>query len=133
MREVLLDSNIFIRFLIGDVPSHSAESKRIFEDIESGKAKGFVSLLVVNEVIWILENFYELERKVYIPKFLELLSLGNIKVMEVKKDTILTILQDMQKHTFDFTDVYLFAQKGKRSVVSFDKDFERLQSLEKGV
>lgn len=127
----MLDSNIFIRFLIQDVPLHFEESKGIFEDIEGGKAKGFISLLVINEVIWILENFYELERKVYIPKFLELLSLRNIKVMEAKKDTILTILHDMQKHNVDFTDAYLFAAKGEKSVVSFDKDFERLQNLGK--
>ena len=126
MKEVLLDSNIFIRFLIQDVPSHFEQAKEIFEDIEAGKAKGFVSLLVINEVIWILENFYELKRDIYIPKLLTLLSLRNMKIMEAKKDMILTILQEMPKHNFDFTDVYLFEVKEKRSIVSFDKDFQRI-------
>lgn len=128
MKEILLDSNIFIRFLIQDVPSHFEKAKEIFEDIEEGRVKGFVSLLVVNEVIWILENFYELKRDLYIPKFLELLSLGNVKIMEAKKEAILTILQEMPKHTIDFTDVYLFKVKGKRSIASFDKDFEKLRN-----
>jgi len=126
MKEVLLDSNIFIRFLIQDVLSHFEQAKAIFEDIEEGRIKGFVSLLVINEVIWILENFYELKRDLYIPKFLELLSLGNVKIMEVKKEAILAILQEMPKHNFDFTDVYLFQVKEKRSIASFDKDFERM-------
>lgn len=128
MKEVLLDSNIFIRFFMQDVPSHFEKAKKIFEDVEGGKAEGFVSLLVINEVIWILENFYELKRDIYIPKFLELLSLGNVKIMEVRKEVILAILQEMPKHTFDFTDVYLFQVKGKRTIVSFDKDFEKLHS-----
>lgn len=126
MKEVLLDSNVFIRFLIQDVPSHFKQAKEIFEDIEEGKIKGFVSLLVINEIIWILENFYELKRDIYIPKFLELLSLSNIKIMEVKKEAILIILQEMPKHTMDFTDVYLFQAKGKRAIASFDKDFEKM-------
>lgn len=126
MKEVLLDSNIFIRFLIQDVPLHFKQAKKIFEDIEEDRANGSVSLLVINEVIWILENFYELKRDVYIPKFLELLSLRSMKIMEVKKEAILTILQEMPKHNFDFTDVYLFEVKGKRSIASFDKDFEKM-------
>ena len=126
MKEVLLDSNIFIRFLIQDVPSHFERAKEIFEGIEAGKVKGFISLLVINEVIWILENFYELKRDIYIPKLLTLLSLRNMKIMEAKKDAILTILQEMPKHSFDFTDVYLFEVKEKRSIVSFDKDFQRI-------
>ena len=126
MKEVLLDSNIFIRFLIQDVPAHFERAKAIFEDIESGRVRGVVSLLVINETIWILENFYELKRDTYIPKFLELLSLDNIKVMEVKKEAVLTILQEMPKHNFDFTDAYLFAAKGERSIASFDKDFEKM-------
>lgn len=130
MKEVLLDSNIFIRFLIQDVPAHFKQAKATFEDIEGGRVKGFVSLLVINEVIWILENFYELKRDMYIPKFLELLSLGNIKIMEVKKEMILAILQEMPKHTYDFTDVYLFEVKGKRSIASFDKDFEKMPLVE---
>ena len=126
MKEVLLDSNIFIRFLIQDVPSHFEQAKEVFEGIEAGKVKGFISLLVINEVIWILENFYELKRDIYIPKLLTLLSLRNMKIMEAKKDVILTILQEMPKHNFDFTDVYLFEVKEKRSIVSFDKDFQRI-------
>ena len=126
MKEVLLDSNIFIRFLIQDVPSHFAQAKEIFQNIEDGKTRGIVSILVINEVIWILENFYELKRDVYIPKLVELLSLENMKIFEAKKDVILSTIQEMTQHSFDFTDVYLFAVKGERKIVSFDKDFDRL-------
>ena len=127
MKEILLDSNIFIRFLIQDVPSHFEQSKEIFEDIENEKTKGFVSVLVINEVIWILENFYELKRDTYIPRVLELLSLRNMKILEAKKDVVLSIMEEMPKHSFDFTDVYLFAIKGERKIASFDKDFDKLQ------
>lgn len=127
MKEVLLDSNIFIRFLIADVPPHFKQAKEIFQNIESGQERGLVSLLVVNEVIWILENFYELKRDMYIPKFLELLSLGSVRVLEAKKDTILSVLEEMPQHSFDFTDVYLFAVKDGRDIASFDKDFDKLE------
>lgn len=127
MNEVILDTNIFIRFLVKDVSSQLENARRIFEEIEKGKIKGLVSVLVINEIIWILENFYEIERKVYIPKLLTLLSLKYLKIIEVKKGLIAKILQKMQEKKYDFTDIYLSEIQEKRRIFSFDKDLEKLK------
>lgn len=126
MKELILDTNVFIRFLIKDVPSQFEKAQKIFEKIEKQEAKGLVSILVINEIIWILENFYELRREIYLPQLLKLLALKNIKVIEVKKNLLVRILQQMQKQKFDFTDIYLSQIAGDKKIFTFDKDFKKL-------
>jgi predicted nucleic acid-binding protein len=123
---IQLDSNIFIRLIIGDVPDHLEKSKMIFHQIEEEKIKTGVSILVVNEVVWILEKFYELERKIYIPQLLKLLALKNISVNEVKKEILIRVLKKMLKNKYDFTDNYLSVITTANAIYSFDKDFENL-------
>ena len=126
MKELILDTNVFIRFFIKDVPSQFEKTREIFEKIEKREIKGFVSILVVNEIIWILENFYNLKREIYLPKLLKLLLLDNIKVIEVKKNLLIKVLQQMQKQKFDFADLYLSQIAGEKKIFTFDKDFKKL-------
>ena len=125
-KELVLDTNIFIRFLIKDNQAQFIKAKKIFEDIEKKKVKGKVSILVLNEIIWVLEGFYELKRAVFIPRLLNLLALKNIKTVEIKKSVAIKILQRMEKERFDFTDFYLSAISPKENILSFDKDFTRI-------
>ncbi|HRN70753.1 MAG TPA: PIN domain-containing protein [Candidatus Woesebacteria bacterium] len=122
MNEIILDTNILLRHFLQDIRTQSLEATRLIESIEKGEKTGYLSLLVVNEVIWILKRFYKIERKEYLPILLTLLQLNNIKTMEVKKET----LEKMKKKEVDFTDVYLFEIAGDRTIASFDKDFEKL-------
>lgn len=126
MNKAVLDTNVFIRHLVGDVPEQTEKAREIFNDIEGGKISGFVSILVINEFIWILEKYYGFTRNLYIPKLLKLLVIRNLKIIETKKELIIAILETMQKRKFDFTDVYLALTTKKEQLVSFDKDFGKL-------
>jgi predicted nucleic acid-binding protein len=122
MQENILDTNIFIRFLIHDIDDQFKKAKDILEKIEQGEVEGQVSILVINEMIWILENFYDLKRDIYIPEILKLLALKNMKIIEVSKDLIIKILEQMQENKIDFTDLYLFNIAKEKKNVSFDQD-----------
>ena len=62
MARLLLDTNIIIRFLTGDHPTHSPRSRNLFV----GAAKGDVTLVLTDlalaETAWVLESFYSLDR-----------------------------------------------------------------------
>lgn len=124
MKANILDTNIFIRLLIGDIPTQLETAKKIFKEIESGKYQGLVSILVLNEIIWITEHFYKVKRSVYLPQILQLLALKNLKVIEAKKPIIITILKRMLQKKIDFTDIYLMelANRTKKPIFSFDRD-----------
>lgn len=128
MSVALLDTNIFIRFFIKDIEDQFQKSFKIFERIEKGELEGLISILVINEIIWILENYYELKREVYIPELLKLLALKRMKIVEVSKDLVIKILQKMKERKIDFTDFYLSEISDTKQILSFDEDFEKLKT-----
>ncbi len=122
-RTILIDTNYILRLLIGDIPMQLEEARKLFKQIEEKKAIGLLSILVVNELIWILEHFYEQKRDKYIPSILKLISLKNIKLLEVKKQQLVEILEEMTTSNLDFTDLYLLRLKKNLDwkIASFDK------------
>lgn len=123
MKTVLIDTNVILRLLIGDIPEQLTKAKQIFKAVEEKSAVGLVSLLVVNELIWILETFYEKPKKEYLPLLKKLFSLKNLKIIEIKKRNLLMIFQQMEKTNLDFTDIYLWWLTCDRKIKlsSFDK------------
>lgn len=126
MKITYIDSNIFIRFLARDIENLYLISQKLFRQIDEGKYKGVVSILVINEILWILENYYKLEREYFIPELIKILSLDNLKILEVKKPLLLSVLQKMINSRIDFTDFYLAEIAGKNKIFSFDRDFEKI-------
>lgn len=119
----LIDTNIILRLLTGDIPSQADEAKKLFKQIEEKKITGIVSILVVNELVWILERFYNQKKQDYIPSVLKLLSIKNIKILEVRKQQLVEILEEMATSNLDFTDLYLLNLKKNSNwkIASFDK------------
>lgn len=119
----LLDTNYILRFLLADIPFQFQKAKELFKKIEDNKAIGLVSILVINELIWILEHFYKQNRKDYLQQILKLISLKNIKIIEIKKMDLIFILEKMNSFNLDFTDLYLLFWKEKlnHQLASFDK------------
>lgn len=126
MDQKLIDTNIFLRHLLQDVPDQSQIATNIISEIEDGKMIGLVSILIINELIWILEKYYGLKRNIYIPKLLKLLNLDHLKIIEAKKELIEGILEKMRKKKIDFTDIYLKEVGKENQILSFDKDFAKI-------
>jgi predicted nucleic acid-binding protein len=136
MNKVLIDTNVLLRIIIGDIPKFLQKSKKFFFEIEQGKLKGVIALLVINEFFWVGEKFYDLERKDLGESLLKLLSLPGISCQELSKQDLLKVVSGFIKSNVDFTDFYLsfIAEKNKQEVASFDKDFQKMGSrVYKGV
>lgn len=127
MKKYILDTNIVIRYLVSDNPLQYEKAKNIFIDIENEKCVGYISILVVDELIWVMEQYYEFKRSEYIPKLCQIFALNNVKIIEIKKDNILRIFQKMKKTSIDFTDYYLATLATQTPILSFDKDFEKMR------
>lgn len=125
MTTVIIDTNVFVRILTQDIPSQFEKAKKFFEAIEKSQQKGLVSILVINETIWILRRYYDLKRNVFIPQILQLLLLKNLNITEVKKDVIIKVLELMVKRNIDFTDAYLLCTKEDKQIFSFDEDLKK--------
>jgi predicted nucleic acid-binding protein len=128
MKSVFIDSNIIIRLVVKDLEPQFLKAKKLMREVEQEKKQGVVSILVINEIIWILEHYYLLKRSDYIPILQALLSLKNLKIYETKKDDIFEILTKMERKNIDFTDFYLILIAKGYEIASFDKDISRLRN-----
>jgi predicted nucleic-acid-binding protein len=57
-----IDTNILVRFLVGDDKIQTRKVYKIFKKAESVKRELFVPLLVIQELIWVLESVYDIAR-----------------------------------------------------------------------
>ena len=128
MKSVFIDSNNIIRLVVKDLEPQFLKAKKLMREVEQEKKQGVVSILVINEIIWILEHYYLLKRSDYIPILQALLSLKNLKIYETKKDDIFEILTKMEQKSIDFTDFYLILIAKGYEIASFDKDISRLRN-----
>lgn len=126
MKTVTLDTNVILRFAVGDVPDQYIQAGKLIAQVENEKLIARISLLVLSEVAWILEHFYKLSRADFVPKLRDLFSLKGIVFVEVKKEVIMQVLEVMEETSFDLTDIYLSLITDKEEMVSFDEDLERL-------
>lgn len=123
---VHIDTNVFVRFFIHDIELQFQEARKLFEQIEQNKNVGMVSLLVVNEFIWIMENYYEIPRNTFLPEFIKLLSQKGIRIIEVKKKELFSVFDIMVTEKIDFTDAYLYTMSKGETIVTFDKKLQKL-------
>ena len=121
----MVDTNVILRLLLADVKEQYKEAKLLFSDIESGKKKVYVSVLVIGELVWILEKYYAIARNGFIEKVLAILAMKNVKVFEADKKLVVGALRAMLKYNMDFTDLYLW--KTGMEIVSFDKKLNKLE------
>jgi predicted nucleic-acid-binding protein len=57
-----LDSNVIVRYLMQDDPKQSQRATRLIEALSS-EAPGFVPLVAVVEIAWVLTSCYDLKRE----------------------------------------------------------------------
>ena len=128
MDEFFVDSNIIIRFIVKDDPAMYQVSKKFFTQIRDKEKKGLVSILVFQEVVWVLSHYYKLKRWEVVDSLQELILLEKINIFDPKKEQILDLLKYYGQSNLDLVDIYLHleAKKANGQLMSFD---EQLMSV----
>jgi len=121
----LLDTNVLLRFLVGDNHKQQEEAKKWFAEGEKGKRKIIVKPLVVAETCFVLESFYKKERN-EIADALEIFL--SQKWLVVNERDILLGLLPYYRENRHFVDSYLLSYKkiNQANILSFDKRLNRL-------
>lgn len=55
----LIDTNIILRFLVGDDKALYDKAERIFKEAQDGKRKLLIKVVVIAESCYVLESFYK--------------------------------------------------------------------------
>jgi predicted nucleic-acid-binding protein len=58
---IAFDANVLVRYLVQDDPGQAALASRLIEDVSTPAEPGFVSLVVLAEIAWVLGRVYGCE------------------------------------------------------------------------
>ncbi len=117
-----IDTNILVRFLMGDDEIQAKKVYNIFKRIESEKQELFVSLLVILELIWVLESVYGISRKEILDSIRELLLMPVLKFEH--QSVLQQFTQNARGNSYDLSDILIAHSAGAQgcdTVITFDK------------
>lgn len=117
-----IDTNILVRFLVGDDKQQAKKVYTIFKKVESDKKELFVPLLVIMELIWVLESVYEISRTDILD------SIGEMLLMPIlnfeNQSTLQEFIAAAQGNKYDLSDLLIAHSartQGCETVITFDK------------
>jgi len=125
-----LDTNIFIRFLTDDVPEKVDACEEIFKKAVEKQETLFTTDLVIAEIVWVLESFYELPKNEIQDKVEKILNTPNLICPH--KDLILSALMLYSEKNIDYIDAYnalILKENGIVELYSYDKHYDRIDWL----
>ena len=127
-----VDTNVFIRFLTNDSPRKADACERLFKKAVEKEEILFTTDLVIAEIIWVLESYYELPKQDVQDKVEKILNTPNL--ICPGKSLILEALILYTEKNIDYIDAYN-AQVMKNSeieaVYSYDKHYDRVDWVER--
>ena len=121
-----LDTNVLIRHLTGDPPAQARRASAFLEQAH----ELLVPDLIVAEVVYVLESFYEVER----PQVAELARaiLGFPAIVVADEPLLLRALEIYEVDRIDFAEAYLVAcaeAAGVEAIASFDRLIDRVSTV----
>ncbi len=124
-----LDTNVLVRYIMQDDARQSALADRLIESL-SVEAPGFVSLVTVIELVWVLSSAYRLT-DAKVAEGLETL-LRTREILVDQAETVWKAVRDFQGTRADFADC-LIAQAGRmagcETTMTFDREAAKLDGM----
>ncbi len=121
-----VDTNVLIRHLTGDRPAQARRATRYLEAAD----ELLLPDLIVAEVAYVLESFYEVARPQVAATLRSILTFPAIRVVDTELLQRTVELYEMNR--LDFADAYLVAsaeRTGVGVVASFDRALDRIGTV----
>lgn len=130
--EVFLDSNIFLRAILRDDKKKAAHCLKLFEKVDRDEVGAATSMLVLNEILWVLEG-YKVERK-EIAERLDAIARSNLEILGTKDSSIvlesLAYYRDLELDFIDALNACIARENKIQMIVTYDSHFEKLDFVE---
>jgi len=123
-----IDTNIFLRVLVKENEETFKECSKILNLVRQNKISVFTSSLVLSEIEWVLESFYNFEKQKVITALESIINLKALKVVDKFNPRL--ALEIFQKKNVKFVDALIASNPAifqkKVIIVSYDKDFDKI-------
>jgi len=128
---IFVDTNVFLRFFVRDVESLYQKAKELFEKAEKGEIKLDTSDLVIAEIVWVLESYYDFSKAEIKEVVDTILETKNIKVANHARVKEAVHLYAAGKMDFiDACNIAYIKAKDYKKVATFDtKHFKNIEGI----
>ena len=125
-----LDTNVLVRYLAQDDPRQSARATRLLEDELSSADRGFISLVVLLETVWVMESVYGAKAPAVADILAELLRVPSLEIQEAT--AVRDATQRYRGGGVDLHDCLIVARAATRKarVLTFDTKAARRLGME---
>lgn len=127
--KVFIDTNVFLRFLLADHKTQSPLAKKLFIDAKNRKISLITHSLVIAEIIFTLDSFFNLSKTEIVEKINIILLFNELEIIE--KNILLQSITFYKRKNIDFIDAFIaaYAFKNKINICSFDHDFNKIKEI----
>ena len=118
-----LDTNVLLRYLTQDDEKHSARATEIIEGRLSEQEPGFVSLVSIFEVVWVLKSLFKRSRQ-QIANDVEMLLAADTLEVQNEQEVYLAVVS-LRNGIGTFEDALigsLSTWRGCSATLTFDED-----------
>lgn len=122
MKKVFFDTNLLLRFYLDDIPTQALKAKRMVQAAKEGAILLVTDLIVICEMVWVMDSFYNLEKEVISEKITNLYRTPGVVVFN--GDVLPDALSIYITKNIDFTDAIVASSAMKNHIeylASFDK------------
>jgi predicted nucleic acid-binding protein len=133
MKQYFIDSNVLLRVIVRDSEKSFRECFDFLQKVEGGKINAVTSNVVLAEVVWVLDSFYKMSKTKIVEALEKMRSSRFFKLVD-NFDFDLA-LSFYSRYGIKYVDAIMASnhniQSKKWTVVSYDKDFDKLGVIRK--
>lgn len=122
----LPDTNIIIRYLVGDDPAMYAKAKDFFDKVKNGGARAVVLESVIAECVYVLTKIYKVPRERAAGSLMDIMHYRGIANDD--RQELIRALSLFSERGLDIVDCILCAKAayGGEHLLTFDEELNRL-------
>lgn len=129
---LFVDTNVFLRYLLDDDPHASPAAREMIDAIERETIRAWTSGLVLAELVFVLSSKrqYGLPADEIAEALLPLIQLPGLRLPNKGiYPRAFALYVDLGIDYIDAFHAALMEREGKREILSFDTDFDRVQGI----
>lgn len=131
-KRAVIDTNILVRYLTNDDPSKAKAVDSLLNKALKGELKILIPSIVIAELVWVLESFYEMRANEIAELIEAVLNTPGVEVND--KSIIIFALKLYRAKNMDFIDAWIieFAKNHSvNTIYTFDKrHFKATEGIE---
>lgn len=107
IRSIILDTNIFLRYILNDIPKDAKRAEKLLTESKDGKLKIFVPQIVIFEINFALDKYYQIDKDKIVTTLVNLITSEYLEIQD--RTVFLSAMVVFKNKNISFVDAFLLA------------------------